>query len=272
MFGLRRIRRLSSLDQRDLEAFCLADPVDRVLLGSNIAQARPGTYPAFGVFSPRHTLEAACWAGGNVIPLGFRDEDMPELARLVRHTGINVTSLVGPASQVLALSEFLGEDVSQVRPRQFSMLANLPPAVGEDSSVRLALPDEIDIVFPAAVAMYEEELGSDPRAYGNSYFTRTKALLACGHTFVKIESGNVIFKADIGALFGPVAQVQGVWVHPHYRGQGIGRACMATVVRYIQQHIAPQVTLYVNDYNTSAVVMYQAVGFRVVGHWATVLL
>lgn len=272
MFGQRRIRRLSSLDRQDIQAFCLADPVDRVLIGNQVMQARSGAYPAYGVFSTHHTLEALCWVGGNVIPVGFHDEDIPDLAHMIDRSGINVSSLVGPAHQVLTLSEYLGYEVREVRARQYSMLASQAPSMPPDTSVRPARSDEIDAVFPAAVAMYQEELGYDPRSLGSSYLTRAKALLAKGHTLVKIDHGNVIFKADVGALFGSVAQVQGVWVDPRYRGQGIGRACMAAAVSYIQAHIAPQVSLYVNDYNVRAVNMYQAVGFRVVGHWATVLL
>ncbi len=46
---------------------------------------------------------------------------------------------------------------------------------------------------------------------------------------------------------------------------------MAAVVQYVRSHVAPSVSLYVNDYNLRAVRTYERVGFRTVGAFATVL-
>ena len=47
---------------------------------------------------------------------------------------------------------------------------------------------------------------------------------------------------------------------------------MAAVVRQVHATFSPLISLYVNDFNYAAVQVYQRVGFRVVGEWATVLL
>jgi len=83
--------------------------------------------------------------------------------------------------------------------------------------------------------------------------------------------GAVVFKADIGALWEGIAQVQGVWVHPAWRGRGLGTAAMAGVVEQIRAGTASAVSLYVNDYNTSARRVYEKVGFRPAGTYATIL-
>ena len=46
---------------------------------------------------------------------------------------------------------------------------------------------------------------------------------------------------------------------------------MAAVVEHARTHIAPIVSLYVNDYNHVAVGTYLRVGFQTVGTFATVL-
>jgi hypothetical protein len=46
---------------------------------------------------------------------------------------------------------------------------------------------------------------------------------------------------------------------------------MAAVVALARESIAPTVSLYVNDFNTSARKTYAAVGFEQVGTFATVL-
>ena len=40
-----------------------------------------------------------------------------------------------------------------------------------------------------------------------------------GRAFARIEDGQVIFKAEVGAATPQACQVQGVWVRPEYRGQ-----------------------------------------------------
>ena len=84
-------------------------------------------------------------------------------------------------------------------------------------------------------------------------------------------SGQVVFKAELGAVAGGVAQVQGVWVAPDRRGERISEAGMAAVVQIARSEVASQVSLYVNNYNARALASYRAVGFRQVGTYATVL-
>jgi predicted GNAT family acetyltransferase len=96
-------------------------------------------------------------------------------------------------------------------------------------------------------------------------------LVALGRAFARIEDGRVVFKAEIGAATSEVCQVQGVWVQPSLRGQGMGTAGTASVVNLAREDVAPVVSLYVNDYNRSARASYERVGFRQVGTFASVL-
>ena len=82
----------------------------------------------------------------------------------------------------------------------------------------------------------------------------------------------MVFKAEIGAASARACQVQGVWVAPERRGEGLSAPGMAAVVEIARQRVAPIVSLYVNDYNAVARRCYDAVGFRGAGEFATVLL
>ena len=62
-----------------------------------------------------------------------------------------------------------------------------------------------------------------------------------------------------------------MWVDPALRGRGLGAAGMAGVIDLAQAHIAPVVSLYVNNYNHAAVGAYLQVGFEIVGTFATIL-
>ena len=81
----------------------------------------------------------------------------------------------------------------------------------------------------------------------------------------------MVFKAEVGSQSPAVGQIQGVWVHPERRGQGLGTAGTATLAAEVVAggRIA---SLYVNCFNTVARAAYTGVGFTQVGTFATVLL
>jgi len=65
--------------------------------------------------------------------------------------------------------------------------------------------------------------------------------------------------------------VQGVWVHPDYRGRGLAAPGMAAVVDLARASISPVVSLYVNDFNAPARATYRRAGFTEVGEFMSVL-
>jgi predicted GNAT family acetyltransferase len=81
----------------------------------------------------------------------------------------------------------------------------------------------------------------------------------------------VVFKAEIGAQSPAVGQIQGVWVHPEWRGRGLGTAGTAAVAAVVAAG-GRTASLYVNAFNTVARAAYARVGFRQVATFATVLL
>ncbi len=72
----------------------------------------------------------------------------------------------------------------------------------------------------------------------------------------------MLFKAEVGAASTQVCQVQGVWVQPRLRGQGLGTAGTAAVVEQARVSVSPIVSLYVNDFNTAARRAYERVGMQ----------
>ena len=106
---------------------------------------------------------------------------------------------------------------------------------------------------------------------GPAYRARMAEIVRDGRALARIEDGAVVFKAEVGAVSRACCQVQGVWVAPGRRGEGLSETGMAAVVEIARQGIAPVVSLYVNDYNEPARRSYRAVGFDDVGVFATVL-
>ena len=94
------------------------------------------------------------------------------------------------------------------------MAIDQPPAVAPDPLVRPVRPDELDLLLPACVAMFTEEVGVSPLSAdgGALYRARVAELIRSGRAFARIEDGRVVFKAEVGAVSDAACQVQGVWV------------------------------------------------------------
>jgi predicted GNAT family acetyltransferase len=185
------------------------------------------------------------------------------------------SSIVGDATAVLPLWERLGPAwgrARDVRECQPLLAADASPPVAPDPAVRLVRPSEIDLLYPASVAMYTEEVGVSPVIEGDTgYRDRVRDLVRSGRAYARFIDGQVVFKAELAVITRHTAQVQGVWTAPQWRGRGLATAGMAAVVCDALRRVAPTVTLYVNDFNDPARRVYARCGFRRVGTFATVL-
>jgi predicted GNAT family acetyltransferase len=221
-------------------------------------------------------LVAICYSGANLVPVAAPPEAARTFAGLAARRGRRCSSMLGPADAVLTMWDLLRPGwgaAREVRPRQPLLAIAEAPAVPADPLVRRVWPHEIDTVLPACIAMFTEEVGVSPvgRDGGAYYRARIAEMVCSGRAFARFDDGEVVFKAEIGAATPQACQVQGVWVRPDRRGQGLCAPGMAAVVQHAQRDIAPVVTLYVNDYNVPARSAYRRVGFREIGEFATVL-
>jgi uncharacterized protein len=121
--------------------------------------------------------------------------------------------------------------------------------------------------------MYTEEVGVSPEGGDGRglYHARVAQLVSRGWSFSRIEDGEVVFKAEVACATPSACQVQGVYVPPHRRGEGLATAGMAAVVEACLREIAPTVSLYVNAHNTAARLAYERVGFRQTGTFSTIM-
>ena len=264
---------------RDLLAI---DPVGTCMLAGRVethgtAAAALGA-PLWGLHSGRR-LDAVCLAGANLIPFarpGAEREAATAFADRARRNGRRCSTIVGPAASVLPLWQLLAPSwgpARDLRARQPLLAIEGAPDVPAEPRVRPVQVGELDVLLPAAVAMFTEEVGVSPLRVdgGAAYRARVADLVRAGQSLAWIEDGQVLFKADVGAVSRAACQLQGVWVAPQFRGQGIGQRGTAAVVEYARTAIAPIVSLYVNDYNRTARAAYDRVGFRQVGTYASVL-
>ncbi|MQL66138.1 GNAT family N-acetyltransferase [Streptomyces vinaceus] len=223
-------------------------------------------------------LTSMCYAGANLVPICATPRAVRAFADRARRAGRRCSSIVGPAEPTAALWQLLEPrwgPAREVRARQPLLVTDrVPDAVAPDPYVRRVRKDELETIMPACVAMFTEEVGVSPLAGdgGLLYQARVAELVGSGRSFARFDAGgNVIFKAEIGAATDRACQIQGVWVAPEHRGNGVAAPGMAAVLRYALADVAPVVSLYVNDFNTPARRTYATVGFREVGAFMSVL-
>ncbi len=272
-------RILTAADEPLVRELLAADPVGNVFVGSRVDvgvlnPAGPGVLWGW----PAERPSALLHIGANLVPVASELDAIPAF---VEAAGRRRTcqSIVGPSWLALPLWEALSQrwgssyrDVREVRRRQPVMSLSAPPSIQADRRVRPITIADFDSYLQASIAMYTEEVGNDPLAAGGGtgYRGYCRWLVETGRAFGVVENGRVIFKSDIGAASGGVAQIQGVWLDPRLRGRGLSTPAMAAVAEYVLADYATA-SLYVNDFNIRAIRCYQRVGFRTVGEFATIL-
>ena len=274
------------LDDRDLPAawrLLDADPIVNAVVAARLKaagslQPRRLGGAVLGTRRGQH-LSAAVYSGGNLIPVRGSEVggDWAALAGAVGARPRVATSIVGRDDAVAALWQVLAPRwpaPRAIRREQPLLVLDGRVPVEGDATVRAARPSDLDRYLAAASAMFTEELGVSPHlAPGTSPFrSRIHDLIGAGRAFASFDfRGQVIFKADLGAVSAHTCQVQGVWVRPDLRGRGIGTAALATVLRHALE-LAPTVSLYVNDFNLAGRRVYAKLGMRRHATLSTVLL
>jgi predicted GNAT family acetyltransferase len=272
------VKPLVPADLPEVRRLLERDPVTDVFVGSRVHMSglRRGRLGGqLWGYREDGRLVSLCYSGANLVPVAPTHAAVRTFSDLAARRGRECTSIVGPAGAVLGMWDLLRPSwgpAREVRGSQPVLVIDHPPQVVPDPAVRRVRPDELDRLLPAAVAMFTEEVGVSPMRRGKStYRARVSELVRSGRAFARFENGQVVFKAEISAVTPFACQIQGVWVRPDRRGRGLSTRGVASVVTHALAHVAPAVTLYVNDYNQVARAAYRRVGFREVGTFATVL-
>lgn len=227
-------------------------------------------------YEPGGELQAVCHVGANFAPAQADDAAARAFAAYALRTRPHPVTLVGLRRQVEAVWEVLEE--RWARPRELRwdqphLQTSSPPRVAADPGVRRTTAAQLDVLYPAAVAMHTEEVGVSPEAEGGGRLYRAQVAqsVSRGWSLSRIEGDRVLFKAEIAYASPYAAQIHGVWVAPDVRGQGIGTAGMAAVVEHVLREVAPVVSLYVNGHNAGARAAYAKVGFEQTATFSTLM-
>src|ERR1700744_4311312 len=179
------------LDDRDREAaleLCAADPVANVFVESRIRAfgLDPGRIGAqvWG-YEQGGRLVSLCYGGANLVPVQATPAAVGAFAERALRQGRRCSSIVGPSGPVTELWGYLRPQwgpAREIRAAQPLMTIDGPPAVAPDPGVRRVRQSEIEILLPACVAMFTEEVGVSPLTGdgGAAYRARVTELVRSG--------------------------------------------------------------------------------------------
>jgi predicted GNAT family acetyltransferase len=229
----------------------------------------------WGFFSADH-ISSMLFVGANIVPVNTDSSARRAFAAELIRAGRRSSSILGESDQVRDLwqgMETYWGKARAVRENQPFLQIDGNPMCARDVRVRRVVASELDLLFPACVDMFTEEVGVSPVANGgeHQYRRRIAEVIDSGMAFAVIEAGRVLFKTEVGFSTEKIAQLQGVWVNPDVRGQGLAGPALASAIVEIRASYAQTVTLYVNDFNIPARKTYEQVGFKQVATYATVL-
>jgi ribosomal protein S18 acetylase RimI-like enzyme len=243
-------------DLRRILAFCAEAPVERVFL-EDIARRGLGRFNA--VEGPDGSLDALCHAGANVVPSG------KGCAAFAAVTVAGRTRMIIGEQQ--AVAELWGSITDQMprprddRPGQPVYVLEEPPESG-GTGLRVAEPADFELLVPACAAAHQEEIGIDPLERDPDGFRwRTRAQIDEGRSWIWVEDGIVLFKAEASAWTPSAVQLQQVWVDPEARGRGNAQRGMRDLARLLLGSV-PTVCLFVRPENAPAIRVYEAIGMQ----------
>jgi GNAT superfamily N-acetyltransferase len=140
------------------------------------------------------------------------------------------------------------------------------------SRLRLATVQDLPLLIPVHAEMARDESGIDPRERDAAGFSaRYARRVEQGRTWVLIEDGKLLFKADVIAETPETTYIEGVWVNPEMRWQGYGRRCMSQLARMLLWR-TKSICLFVNDENTDARKFYKQSGYHLRSVYDTIFV
>jgi uncharacterized protein len=246
-------------------AFCAREPIERVFL-EDVARRGLGRFVAI---PGDDGLTALCHLGANVVPAG---EGCDRFARRVQRSR---------ARMIIGEERAVGELWAGVRGRLGAPREDRPgqpvfsleeaPAPGE-TALRAATSADLERLLPACALAHEEELGLDPLARDPDGFRwRTRAQIEAGRSWVWLEDGVILFKAEASAWTPAAVQLQQVWVDPEARERGYAKRAMRDLCRLLLER-TPSVCLFVRPENAPAIALYRSIGMRHVLDYRSLIL
>ena len=217
-------------------------------------------------------LDGICILGSNlVISDPSSDAAIDSFAEYARRQGIPFWVAVGPDRTISRFLEGYGRGTRSIHLERgeqilYELSAEDLAAEHRSQELRRAELEDLEKLVSLDRRMVTEEIGFDPftevlQPYRQGWLRRIREARAW---VIGPLGGPLTFKIDQSAVSEHVIQLAGIYTVPELRGQGLASGATGEMCHELLGS-CPRITLYVHRENTSAVRLYEGLGFKPLG-------
>ena len=272
------IERLTDSDEAEVLQFLSQRPIHTVAMMSMIrdngvvSALNRGTF--YGYRDLNGQLEGVALVGHATLMETVSDRALAALAQMARECP-NTHMIMGEKERVADFWSHYSEAGRRQRLACREWLFELTsPVEARETVLRLrqATPGELELVMPIQAELAFAESGVNPMELDEEGFRkRCLRRIGQGRTWVVVEDGQLVFKADVISKTPEVIYLEGIWLREDQRQKNVGIRFMSELMRRLLKH-AKSICLLVNETNQLAQGFYRKCGFHFRATYETIFL
>lgn len=272
------VKPLLNSDESEVLQFLAQRPIHTVAMMSLIrdngivSPFNRGTF--YGCRDLNGQLEGVALVGHATLMETLSDRALAALAKVARDCP-NTHMIMGEKERVADFWSHYSEAGRRQRLACREWLFELSWPIEARKSVKALRPAtaaELDLVMPIQAELAFAESGVNPmQVDADGFRARCLRRIEQGRTWVVVENGLLIFKADVISKTPEVIYLEGIWVREDERNQNIGTRLMSELARRLLEN-TKSICLLVNERNKSAHGFYRKCGFNFRATYETIFL
>ncbi len=276
--ALVQVQRLTNNDETEVLKFLAQRPIHTVAMMSLIhdngisSPFNRGTF--YGCRDLTGQLEGVALVGHATLMETISDRALAALAQVARECP-STHLIMGEKERVADFWSHYSETGRRQRLACREWLFELTWPVEARASVvglRPATTSELELVMPIQAQLAFNESDIDPMLVDPQGFReRCLRRIEQGRTWVVVEDGELIFKADVISKTAEVIYIEGVWLRDDCRQQSLGTRFMSELMRRMLKD-TKSICLLVNETNKQAHGFYRKCGFHFRATYETIFL
>ena len=273
-----QVERLANDDIAEVLEFLAQRPIHTVAMmslihdNSLVSPFNRGTF--FGCRDLNGQLEGVALVGHATLMETISDRALAALAQIARECP-STHLIMGEKERVADFWSHYSETGRRQRLACREWLFELTRATEARESIvelRPARISELELVMPVQAQLAFHESGINPMlADPQGFRERCLRRIEQGRTWVVVENGELIFKADVISKTAEVVYLEGVWLRDDCRHQHLGTRFMSELMRRLLED-TKSICLLVNETNEWAQGFYLKCGFHFRATYETIFL
>jgi GNAT superfamily N-acetyltransferase len=231
------LRLLENSNEQEVLEFLNVRPVHTIVMASfirdNGMEGADNRGKFYGYRNVRGTLEAVALIGHTTLIEARSKDSLAAFARVARQSETPIHFMMSDGQTIESFWNYYAGCIRAPRlvcPELLFELTFPFPVQKCRWDVRFADASELEQIAQAHDEVAFIESGSSPLLKDRAGFLkRCLRRIEQRRTFVVFENGKLVFKADIAAETSDVVYLEGIYVAPEYRGQGVGSSCLANL-------------------------------------------